>query len=116
MGVQLSVGTMFVLDDPQQCDFCHEGRVITQAAACVPAMDRQRLHLLSRRRPDRPVRPLRLDTLEPGGGGAHRGGRAARIRKAAVISAKPNATGLGHRDWNSVTVKEKFGSLAGGGG
>jgi len=30
MGVQWSVGTMFDLDDPQQCDFCHEGRVITR--------------------------------------------------------------------------------------
>src|SRR5262245_10911554 len=93
MGVQWPVGTMFASSSLRSGNGPSE---VTSTA---------------RRRPDRPVRALRLDTLEPGGGGAHRGGRAARIRKAAVISAKPNATGLGHRGWNSVTVKEKFGFL-----
>ena len=55
-----------------------------QAAACVSAMDRQRLRPLPRRGPNRLVRPLRLEALEPGGGGDRRGGRAARIREAAA--------------------------------
>ena len=29
-GVQWSMGTMFDLDDSQQCDFCKKGRVITR--------------------------------------------------------------------------------------
>jgi len=89
MGVQWSVGTMFVLDDPQQCDFCHEGRVITrkQQLAFRQWTVRGYIHCRAMSRPACATAAARYTgtrTIEEA---------VRREYEKLPISAKPNATG-----------------------
>ena len=94
--------------------FLQEGpRHHAQAAACVSAMDRQRLRPLPRLGPDR--QPLRHQALEPRGGGDRRGGRVARIQKRCRAEThwdrqRPAAEMIGRRARSAPHDTSRHGS------